>query len=157
MKKNIGIIITVAVVVVGVYYFYAQSRNLPKVEEPLDAQKIIEEEAANRYSAPLWEMIVYNDSGFKPNFVTVEKGGKIMFKNESLKPMWVAAGKHPTHTDYPGTDIEKCGTEEEAVLFDMCKSVSQGSEWSFAFDETGEWRFHNHLNASHFGIVKVVE
>jgi len=80
-----------------------------------------------------------------------------MFKNESANPTWPASAMHPTHTVYPGSDIQKCGTPEAGKIFDACRGLNTGETWSFQFNEVGKWNFHDHLNAGKFGSIIVTE
>jgi hypothetical protein len=65
--------------------------------------------------------------------------------------MWVASAQHPTHTVYP----EKTDADCLGSAFDACEGVSPGNSWSFTFNEVGEWGYHNHLRANHWGRVIV--
>ena len=156
MKKNLIIIMTIIIVATGIYfYFQNKSVVLPVSEKLLENEELItDEETAN---APMQIMVIYREDGFNPKFATIKKGGKIIFRNDSLKPMWVASARHPEHDEYEGTSITKCGTAEATGMFDMCKEYESGTSWEFQFDNVGEWRFHDHFSASHFGSVKVVE
>ena len=64
---------------------------------------------------------------------------------------------HPTHTAYPGSGIEKCGTDEEEGIFDACKGLEEGESFSFVFNEAGSWNYHNHLSPGQFAKVIVEE
>ena len=150
MKKIIGIIIALAIVAVGVY-FYTQNKS---VVLPVMQEKI---ETGGEQTAMTEGVIFYSDNGFSPNVVTIKKGGKVIFKNDSSKPMWVASAKHPQHDEYESTNITKCGMAEAVTMFDMCKEYEPGTSWAFQFDNAGEWRFHDHISPSYFGKVKVVE
>jgi len=98
-------------------------------------------------------VIVYSDSGYSPSNLTIKQGDVVIFKNESSSGMWTASAIHPTHTVYPGTDIKNCGVQEG--MFDSCQSFLGGQEWPFVFNEVGEWGYHNHVRASHFGKIIV--
>lgn len=87
--------------------------------------------------------ISMTDSGFTPSTVTIKKGTKVNFVNNGTKLIWPASAPHPTHTDY--------------AAFDPKKGIAAGATWSFTFDKTGAWGFHDHLNAGHFGKITVVE
>lgn len=89
------------------------------------------------------ETIVYTDSGFAPRTLTVKKGTTVTFKNQSSKSMWVASSVHPTHQDLPG--------------FDQLQGVGEGETYTYTFDKTGSWKFHNHLAPSDTGVVVVEE
>jgi len=67
--------------------------------------------------------------------------------------MWVASAVHPTHTLYAGTSLsEHCGNGAANDSFDQCDA---GDDYSFTFKKTGEWKYHNHVNASQTGTVIV--
>ena len=98
-------------------------------------------------------VITYSDDGFSPKEITITKGQRVRFVNESAGEMWVASAMHPTHTVYPGTDIKKCGLGAGVVpMFDQC---AVGVSFEFTFNEVGEWGYHNHMQAAHFGKVIV--
>ena len=104
-------------------------------------------------SAPV--VILITDDGFTPAEVTIPAGVTITFANEGAQPHWPASAMHPTHTVYPGSDIEKCGTAEAATIFDACRGLENGESWTFTFGEVGEWRYHDHLAPTQFGKVIV--
>jgi plastocyanin len=95
-------------------------------------------------------IITYGPNGFEPGTVTINKGQTVRWINQSGGAMWVASAMHPTHTVYPGSDIKKCGTV--ATIFDQC---ANGASYEFMFNEIGEWGYHNHSRANHFGKVIV--
>ena len=117
--------------------------NPPPSQEPL----VVPPAPAN--------IIIFTDSGFSPNLLTIKLGETVTFKNESSKPTWPASAMHPTHKVYPGSDIEKCGTAEESKIFDACRDIPAGGSWSFGFDNVGTWGYHDHLDASKFGKIIV--
>lgn len=98
---------------------------------------------------PAVSVITYTDSGFSPASITIQKGDTVTFKNISTLAMWPASAKHPTHTVYPTTGGCLGST------FDACKGIQPGQSWSFQFDIAGDWKYHNHLQPSHFGGVVV--
>lgn len=100
-------------------------------------------------------IITYTDEGFAPATLTIKKGDKVTFRNGSSVVIWPATAIHPTHTVYPGSDIEKCGTAEEVNIFDACREIAPGSSYSFTFNEAGRWNYHNHKNVSKFGSIVV--
>lgn len=112
-------------------------------------------EGAN--AAAVKASILYTGTGFSPALITIKKGTEVMFSNESGKDFWPASALHPTHTVYPGSSIAKCKTVEASKIFDACVGVKSGSTWSFVFNETGSWKYHDHLESSHFGTVVVTE
>lgn len=87
--------------------------------------------------------VIYTDSGYTPNMITVKKGTTVTFKNNSTGEMWTASGVHPTHQLLPG--------------FDEMKSVANGGTYEYTFTKVGKWQYHNHVNASDQGYVIVTE
>ena len=93
--------------------------------------------------------MTYDGSAFAPRTVTVTKGTRVTFKNESGNSFWPAANPHPTHTSYP----EGGGCISSA--FDACKAIPPGDTYSFTFTIHGTWKYHDHLNPLAQGVVVV--
>ncbi len=87
--------------------------------------------------------IIYDGSKFSPSSMTVKKGDIVIFKNNSDGGFWPASGPHPSHTNYPE--------------FDAKSSVGAGKTFQFKFNKVGNWPFHDHLNPSATGSIKVTE
>ena len=98
--------------------------------------------------------VALSSSGFSPNSITIAKGDTVTWTNTGGSSMWVASAVHPSHTSYDGTSkSEHCAAGYSGVTpFDQCGS---GTSYSFTFNETGTWNYHNHLNPSETGIVVV--
>lgn len=96
-------------------------------------------------------VVSYSSSGFSPETIRINEGETVTWVSEG-PAMWVASDVHPTHTVYPDSSIQRCGSDEEDTIFDQC---SAGNEYSFTFDEPGEWGYHNHRRAAHTGTVLV--
>jgi plastocyanin len=96
-------------------------------------------------------------SGFSPATVTVKAGDSVTFVNDTDGQMWVASAQHPTHTAYDGNNLSThCAADYTGEApFDECESVNKGGTYTFTFDKTGTWKYHNHANASTFGTVVV--
>jgi plastocyanin len=93
-------------------------------------------------------------SGFVPSSVTIKKGQSVTWTNETSGPMWVATAQHPSHTVYSGTSLQQHCPDTDKNDFDQC---ADGTTYTFTFDKTGTWRYHNHSNASQFGSVIVTD
>jgi len=86
--------------------------------------------------------VVYGNSGFSPERLTIKAGTIVVFKNESgLNPMWVASDIHPTHKLLPD--------------FDQLQGANKGTVYEYTFTQTGVWAYHNHLSPLHGGAVTV--
>lgn len=96
--------------------------------------------------------VSYTDTGFSPSPLTVQVGETITFVNDSSGEMWVASAMHPTHDVYDGTSREEHCPNPDGIAFDQCEA---GETFSFTFDQSGTWGFHNHLNANHSGQIIV--
>ena len=92
-------------------------------------------------------------AGFEPKTATIKAGTTVTFVNEDSSKHWPASAMHPTHTLYPGSDINKCGSEE--AIFDACKGLEQSESFSFTFNEKGSWKYHDHLGVSSTGTIVV--
>jgi plastocyanin len=102
--------------------------------------------------APASAAVTLTANGFSPKTVTIKKGGTVTWKNESAGNMWVASANHPTHTVYDGTTLQQHCANGAPGSFDECGA---GSTFSFTFNKTGSWNYHNHSNTSDFGTVIV--
>ena len=151
MKNVIGIVIVIVVIVGGIWYFTSNKSK----EATVPAETTVPESSENVPETQVQNVISATDSGFSPSSITIKKGETIMFMSESLQPSWPASAIHPTHTVYPGSDIRKCGTQEQSAMFDSCKGLAKGEGWSFRFDIPGTWKYHDHLNPSHYGTIIV--
>jgi plastocyanin len=100
-------------------------------------------------------IIDISDSGANPKDITIKNGATVVFKNTGLNQHWPASAIHPTHTVYPGSSIQKCGTADEGTIFDACRGLLSGETWSFTFTNIGEWRWHDHLHLSINGKITV--
>jgi len=69
--------------------------------------------------------------------------------------MWVASDPHPAHTGYDGTSLAQHCATGSTPSFDECSSVAKGSSYSFTFNKSGSWGYHNHANHSYAGTVVV--
>lgn len=99
--------------------------------------------------------IVYlTGSGFTPSTITVQQGETVTWINNASQSMWVASDRHPTHTSYAGSTLrEHCQSgDQNTAAFDQC---STGDRFSFTFEKTGEWSYHNHENPGQTGTVVV--
>lgn len=100
----------------------------------------LEEESAPITLPPSGNTVTITASGFSPATITISAGEMVMWVNNDIKNHWPASDPHPQHTDYSGFDS---------------LGISTGSSWSFKFNETGTWSYHDHNMPSRKGIVIV--
>jgi plastocyanin len=79
--------------------------------------------------------------GFSPSSLTVQSGDTVTFENTSDEDKWPASNVHPTHELYPE--------------FDAKNAVLPGESYSFTFERTGSWGYHDHLNPELQGTIVV--
>lgn len=105
-------------------------------------------------SPPESNTIYLTSSGFQPSELTVQQGETVTWVNNASSPMWVASNRHPTHTNYAGSTLrEHCQNgDQSSAAFDQC---SAGDEFSFTFEKTGDWGYHNHENPGQGGTITV--
>ncbi len=157
MNKTI-IITVVAVIIIasGLLYWYSRPTALaPNVSSGPTSQPT-NTQPAGALNAPLSETVAYTDRGFFPPVITVKAGGAITWVNNSTeKIMWVASAVHPTHDVYSGTTLSQHCPDKTGSAFDGCSGIPPGGSWSFKFQKTGTWKYHNHLDASETGTAIV--
>ena len=103
---------------------------------------------------PMSATVTYNGS-FSPQEVTIKKGGTLTWINNSDGQMWIASAQHPSHTGYSGTARTAHCPDKANTAFDQC--AGETGNYSFTFQKTGSWGYHDHLMPSAFGRVEVVE
>ncbi len=159
MSKSSLIAVAVLVVVLAIAgFFMAQRPADDGAEAPLtQGMPVPGPEGAGVEEAVVVPSVTISATaeGFVPASVTVKKGTVVVFRNDGATSVWPASAMHPTHKVYPGSDIAKCGTAEAGMMFDACAGIAPGGTWSFMFNETGTWKYHDHLNVRHFGSVTV--
>jgi len=152
------------VIILGVLLLLSACRQLEEpVQSAVAVQEDVSEESIADDVAPEGESVLeevtieMTSSGFSPSDVTVKAGGTVIFVNNDINGHWPASAIHPTHTVYPGSSKDKCGTAEQVKTFDACGEVASGESYSFKFTEVGSWKYHDHLNAGDTGTIMVVE
>ena len=76
--------------------------------------------------------VTFTDKGFSPTTLTIKKGQTVTFVNNSSDKMMVASNPFPSSSDYPA--------------FKEQTGAAVGASWSFTFDKTGVWFYHNHYH-----------
>ncbi|MBI4087822.1 hypothetical protein HY418_00355 [Candidatus Kaiserbacteria bacterium] len=106
-------------------------------------------------ATPMSATVMYDGNSFSPAAVSIKQGGTVTFET-TRGSMWIASARHPDHLVYDGTSRnEHCASGYSgAEPFDQCAS---GTTYSFTFDKAGIWNYHDHMNASAFGSVTVVQ
>lgn len=159
-----GVVIVVLIILGGWWYFSQKANEEPALQ---DTPEVAGESEENEFvddskdsapaHPPVSAMTVrYTNDGFSPATLTVKKGTRVTFVNESADEMWVGSSEHPTHTEYDGTTkSEHCNDGiPSTTSFDQC---AVGTTYSFTFDKVGSWEYHNHTSSGEKGTIVVTE
>ncbi len=87
--------------------------------------------------------IVYDDKGYSPSEITINKNDKVTFAGKSQHVFWPASNPHPNHTNFPD--------------FDSKKGIKPPETWSFTFRKAGVVTYHDHLDPAYRGKISVKE
>ena len=77
-------------------------------------------------------MVRITSSGFEPATIIVKKGDSLRFVNQDQKVHRIVSDPHPTHALLPG--------------FDSIEPLEQAESYSFIFEKTGTFTYHDELN-----------
>lgn len=122
------------------------------VDEMVVEDPINDEPAANE---PMEHTVVMSGNSYSPSDLTINSGDTVTFVAEDDGPYWPATDLHPTHTVYPGSDINKCFSGEADEVFDACRNMGTDDTYSFIFTEVGSWDYHDHRKPSITGTITV--
>ncbi len=87
-------------------------------------------------------LIDMNENGFYPSTgAKASKGKEVQFRNVGKTEVWPASDPHPTHTNYSA--------------FDAKRGIKPGESYYIVFPEIKTYRFHDHLNPVHRGVIEV--
>jgi len=169
MFKYIATLIVLGGLVGGGYYAWVtfEEKSVEPVREQNTDRQIPKKEEENRIppgavfedgtiDEPIGDnvfhaLISYTDDGYAPTKVTIKRGETVRFVNNAAEDSWPASAVHPTHGIYPEKDDSNC----LGSSFDACRGLVAGEFWEFTFNETGTWRFHDHLHPYDTGSVVV--
>jgi len=148
---SIVIIAVIVLIILGIGLLSKKNVQDETPEEDLPPQENIITET----SEPAEYIVEITNEGFVPKNLEIKQGDKVTWINKLITEAWPASAFHPTHTNYPGSSIIKCGTVEEKNIFDACGKLQKGESYSFVFNEVGSWAYHNHLQPSKDGKIIV--
>ncbi len=132
----IAAIIILAVVVSGIYLYSITAFKKPlPITPPIPSvppQPVVVKQAAVRISA----------TGFMPATIEVQKGMTVTWTNLDKKSHQVASNPHPTHTLLPELVSDPLLTNDT---------------FTFTFNKTGTFTYHDHLNPLKFQGTVIVK
>ncbi|MEK7109212.1 MAG: hypothetical protein AAB919_02140 [Patescibacteria group bacterium] len=151
MKASSAVAVVVAIIVIAgaVWWIMAQ----PATPAPAETSAVPNTTQSAPVGTPAVAMVFYSAEGFSPSTVTVAKGDTVTF-TAAAGTMWVGSAQHPSHTGYDGTtrQVHCAAGYSGPAPFDQCAA---GTSFSFTFDKTGTWPYHDHIDSSKFGRVIV--
>lgn len=133
------------VMLAGGLYFIADIDIVPETKLEPTVTEVV---SADNVDA----LILYTEDGFSPKTVEVSVGDTVMWTNKGNSYMWVASDMHPTHEVYSGTTMREHCVGDSNKVFDQCNI---GDSYSFTFDKSGKWGYHDHIRANHTGTIIV--
>lgn len=125
-----------------------ESEDISPINIPPDSIKVETKKEPLLTVSKLWDVGI-TDEGFSPAELRIKKGDMVVWTNKGSKSSWPASAMHPTHGVYP----EKGGCI--GSNFDACKGLGNGETFKFVFNQIGSWKYHDHLNSTHFGAIIV--
>ncbi len=148
MRGAVITIVAIAIIVIlGIFYYsYQQNSGTP-----------IANNGAGQILPSRTHTVEITSSGFSPSTLEIKKGDIVVFLNIDSRSHWSASAMHPTHRVYPGSDINKCGTIQRNSIFDACRAINTGENFTFQFNEVGSWNYHDHVNINFQGTIVVGE
>lgn len=158
-KVLLGVVVLAVGALVGWYYFGGNAAGIPGMQvvsprvSPMPTSGVVDESGMMKEPAVegsgkggvvvAQDTVVYTDNGYQPKSLTIKKGTRVTFRNDSASSMWTASGTHPTHQLLPG--------------FDQKQSVGKGGTYEYTFTSVGTWQYHNHVNPSDVGYIVVTQ
>lgn len=147
------ILVAVAVVIAAVLIFVFGFSNKSESPTPTEQTQPVSDTAPPQNtesqdtaqpqsdeSAPQAVTIIYTDRGFSQNTYKVAAGGTVTVQNDSGRVLEFSSDNHPSHTKNPELNMD---------------ALQPGGTTQFTVQQSGSWGFHNHLQASHTGILTV--
>lgn len=137
MIPLIVLLVVVILVVGGIFIFK------DKLGNPLSPGKQPQQTITKAPDAESTATVEITKTGFMPATIKVKKNTSVEFVNKDSVAHWVASDPHPTHTLLPG--------------FDSMQDLNTEDTYSFTFDQTGTFTYHDHLNPTKFKGSVIVE
>jgi len=134
MKNIVFVIIVLAILGAGYYWFGLTKEKPAPVEQSSGLENVMSGEE---------HIVTLTADGFVPDDITIAQGDTVTWKTTADRLFWPASNLHPSHRDYPGG------------IFDPKEPIQPNVTWSFTFNLTGDWKYHDHLAPYNTGVVHV--
>ncbi len=136
MQKNVVVVLLVLVVVIAgglLFWFFTK-------EEPIVNQNNNQATVTNTRTVPPDNTVWIVNGNFNPSVVTVSEGETVTWVNKDEIKRQVASDPHPSHDALPGL---------------VSDELEQGQSFTYTFEQSGEWLYHDNLNPIKKGKVVV--
>lgn len=158
-KNNIILIVVVVIVALGFVFYQNSSAPVSTVDatpspEGQSVTTSVAPSPASTSSAEEYKIEI-KSGAFSPKELTIKKGEKVTWVNNSDKEIWPASANHPDHKVYDDSSKSEHCPDPKGVAFDSCVGIKPGSSWSFTFDKVGSWAYHDHLSSKVIGTIIV--
>lgn len=135
--KLIGIGLVVIILVVAVA-LVLKTKDTSKTNMATTNPTPATEQATNE--RPNTTSVTVTKNGYEPKTITIKKGEKVRWTNQSGTEVTVSSDSHPTHLLWPFLNLG---------------NFKQGEMVSVMFEKAGTYTYHNHFNSSQVGSVIV--
>lgn len=135
-KRIIFAVVAVAAVIAGAVAYSLAVSN--KTSAPEADQHNNTNQQTNDQS--IASTITYDGSSFNVSAATINAGSTVKVVNSSSDALAFDSDPHPTHTDNPELNEG---------------DIAPGDSRTFVIEKKGTWGFHNHLDPSQHGSIKV--
>ena len=134
----------VALLVIGALWRFFYSTGSTKSNQPTDTTTGEASSATFSAEVSRENTIVYTDSGFGPQTLTVKSGEFINWVNDSSGTVKVGSAVHPNHT------VNQEITNDQYFI-----ELALGESAKVQLTKIGEWGYHDHLKPSMTGTITV--
>ena len=132
MKKKLIFImlISLALMLSSCKVYYTKAETISVTKAPQEDSVTV---SLNKVTIEMTE------EGFSPKTLNIKAGDTVVFHNSDTVNHWPASAVHPTHEILPE--------------FDALGPIKHGDSYEFTFSQKGEWKYHDHLNPTLWGVV----
>ncbi len=156
MNKNQSIALVVAIVIVGLFFYFNDAQApVQQNAQQESAATLTPQTSETASTAPTPRPVVkaaapvakntvsYAGGTFTPMTLNVKAGESVKFVNNSSLSMWVMSGPDTYHSEYPS--------------FNQERTVGKGGVYNFTFVTPGTYQYFNKNNPSAKGLVVVTK
>jgi len=143
-QKNILIVIIIILVLVGgllaLYFLQVNTDTVTINTNVVTNQNAAVDTFDPTKDKPAENTVWIIDGDFNPSVVTISVGDSITWVNKDDLIRQVASDPHQSHSALPGLESEE---------------LAQDDDYTYTFDEIGEWFYHDHMNPISKGTIIV--